>query len=229
MAYIAFLDIKSAFDVVSHASLLRKLYDIGIEGQCWSLIHQLHQGARSSVKCGGAISTSFYIEQGMRQGGLLSTDLFKVYNNPLLCKVSDSGYGAKIGNIRCGAPTVADDTAFMSDSKTELQIMLDMAVDNSKREVYLLQPVKHVVLEAKPSRVKIITDVDLVCTLDGEYMPIVDHTAHIGMYRSATLQTPVAIDSNIQKSRRAMYRLMPAGLHGRNGLDPPVCDPCLQN
>ena len=45
MAYIAFLDIKSAFDIVSHASLLRKLYNIGIEGQCWSLIHQLHHGA----------------------------------------------------------------------------------------------------------------------------------------------------------------------------------------
>ena len=51
-------------------------------------------------------------------------------------------------------------------------------------------------------------------------MPIVDHTTHIGMYRSTTLQDPAPVDSNIQKSRRAMYRLMPAGLHGCNGLDP---------
>ena len=134
-AYVAFLDVKSAFDVVSHSSLLRKLYNIGIDGQCWNLIYQLHQGAKSSVKWCGAVSESFAVEQGVRQGGLLSTDLFKVYNNPLLCKVSDSGYGAMIGNIRCGAPTVVDDTTFMSDSKTVLQIMLDMAVDNSKRGV----------------------------------------------------------------------------------------------
>ena len=36
--YIAFLDVKAAFDVVSHASLLRKLFHIGIEGPEWSLI-----------------------------------------------------------------------------------------------------------------------------------------------------------------------------------------------
>lgn len=59
-----------------------------------------------------------------------------------------------IGNIRCGAPTVADDTTFMSDSKTDLQIMLNMAVDNSKREVFLIQPTKIVVMEAQPSKTK---------------------------------------------------------------------------
>ncbi|MCG7868271.1 MAG: reverse transcriptase family protein, partial [Candidatus Thiodiazotropha taylori] len=40
--YIAFLDVKAAFDVVSHASLLRKLFHIGIDGQEWSLIHSMH-------------------------------------------------------------------------------------------------------------------------------------------------------------------------------------------
>ena len=30
--YFAFLDAKSAFDVVNHDSLLRKLYHIGIDG-----------------------------------------------------------------------------------------------------------------------------------------------------------------------------------------------------
>ena len=121
-AYVAFLDVKSAFDVVSHSSLLRKLYNIGIDGQCWNFIYQLHQGGKSSVKWSGVVSESFAVEQGVRQGGLLSTDLFKVQNNPLLCKVSDSGYGAMIGNIRCGAPTVADDTTFMSDSKQSCRL-----------------------------------------------------------------------------------------------------------
>ena len=45
--YIAFLDVKAAFDVVSHASLLRKLFHIGVEGTEWSLINSLHTGAVS--------------------------------------------------------------------------------------------------------------------------------------------------------------------------------------
>ena len=96
-----------------------------------------------------------------------------------------------------------------------------MAVDNSKREVFLLQPTKSVVMEAQPSKAKTTSNAeDHVWTLDGKEMPIVDHTTHIGVYRSTFLQDPAAIDNNIQKSRRAMYRLMPAGLHGVNGLDP---------
>ena len=32
-AYLAFLDAKAAFDVVSHDNMLRKLFNIGIEGK----------------------------------------------------------------------------------------------------------------------------------------------------------------------------------------------------
>ena len=35
--YFAFLDAKSAFDLVNHDSPLRKLYHIGIDGATWLL------------------------------------------------------------------------------------------------------------------------------------------------------------------------------------------------
>ena len=67
--YVAFLDVKSAFDVVSHDSLLRKLFHIGAEGTNWTLIHSLHQGAESVIKWKGAYSETFEVHQGVRQGG----------------------------------------------------------------------------------------------------------------------------------------------------------------
>jgi hypothetical protein len=36
------------------------------------------------------------IEQGVRQGGTLSADLYKVYVNPLLDILSNSGLGGKL-------------------------------------------------------------------------------------------------------------------------------------
>ena len=48
-AYLAFLDAKSAFDVVSHKSLMHKLFNIGVEGNMWTIINSLHQDARSTV------------------------------------------------------------------------------------------------------------------------------------------------------------------------------------
>lgn len=82
--YIAFLDAKSAFDVVCHTSLMRKLFHIGTEGKTWNLINSLHRNARSMFKWDGMISISSAIQQGVRQGGILSTDMYKVFINKLL-------------------------------------------------------------------------------------------------------------------------------------------------
>ena len=97
-AYIAFLDAKSAFDVVSHQSLMCKLFHIGIEGNLWTLISSLHQDAKSAVKWQGQISEKFRMEQGVRQGGILSTDLYKVSK------------GAKIRNRYNQVPHLTQDT-----------------------------------------------------------------------------------------------------------------------
>ena len=76
--YIAFLDAKSAFDVDSHDSLLRKLFHVGVKGGSWSLIHSLHAEAESVVKWNGAYSEVFKVNQGVQQGGILSMDLYKL-------------------------------------------------------------------------------------------------------------------------------------------------------
>ena len=49
-SFIAFLDAKAAFDVVNHASLMRRLFHIGVEGVTWSLIHSLHRKAQSVIR-----------------------------------------------------------------------------------------------------------------------------------------------------------------------------------
>ena len=65
---------------------MRKLFHIGVDGVDWSLIHSLHESAESVVKWEGAVSETFQVWQGVRQGGILSTDLYKVYGNGLLDK-----------------------------------------------------------------------------------------------------------------------------------------------
>lgn len=220
-AYIAFLDAKSAFDVVSHDSLLRKLFNIGIEGKCWSLINSLHREAISSVKWNGLISRSFRIDQGVRQGGIISTDLYKLYGNKLLCRVDNAGFGASIGGVRCAAPACADDVTMMSDSKEELQRLLYMGYGHSTLEQYVLQPLKSVVLVVEPTKAKLKTsDSNFAWALGGVEMPQVKKTTHMGMMRTGVLSDSLGVESNIQKARRSLYSLMPAGLHGENGLDP---------
>ena len=114
------------------------------------LLQNLYQSAKSYIKWNGQISEEFFIiEQGVRQGGALSADLYKVYINPLLDILSNTGLGGKIGNINCCSPTCADDVALISNIPLELQTIIDIVVDFSKREGYLFQPTKRVVLPVK--------------------------------------------------------------------------------
>ena len=50
----------------------------------WLLINSLHQESLTSAKWQGQLSESYVNEQGVMKGGVLSTDLFKVYDNGLL-------------------------------------------------------------------------------------------------------------------------------------------------
>ena len=98
---IDMLDAKSAFDVVRHTNLIRKLYHYRISTRSILLIDSLYRNATTKIKWKGHISEEFKIEQGDRQGGTLSADLYKIYINQLLDLMQESNLGAKIGNINC--------------------------------------------------------------------------------------------------------------------------------
>jgi hypothetical protein len=57
--------------------------------------------------------------------GLLCADLYKLYINPLLNFLDDSGLGGKIGNINVCAPTCADDVALIAYNPLDIQTMVD--------------------------------------------------------------------------------------------------------
>ena len=100
---------NSAFDVVDHAHMRRRLSHIGVQDKHWSLISSLHKDASSVVKWFWEQSSSFKIHQGVRQGGIVSTDLYKIYQNPLLNRIQHSGLRARVGNVTCNISGCADD------------------------------------------------------------------------------------------------------------------------
>ena len=114
------MDVKSTFDVVVHENLMRKLYHNGVGGLNWLSINSLHQESLTSVKWQGQLSESYVNEQEVRQGGVLSTDLFKVHDNGLLDRVQHFGRGAKIGKIVIEAPACADDPTYLSNDAESL-------------------------------------------------------------------------------------------------------------
>ena len=86
------------------------------------------------------------LRQGVRQGGILSTELYKVYLDGCLTRLAEVKGGFRIGEICCAAPTCADDVAAISNTLGALQSMVSSTIDYSEMELYLIQPVRLVIL-----------------------------------------------------------------------------------
>ena len=128
----------------------------------------------------------------------------------------------RIGPVICVAPTCADDCAVGADTPEVLQSLLDIGVDNSKMERYILQPVKSLILEILNKLRRCSSKSNTTWDLDDVQMPKVDKTMYVGICRSSDTGDS-AVAENIKKARRTMYSLISAELHGENGLDPETC------
>ena len=199
---------------------------MGIDGNNWTMINSLHENATTAVKWLDQVSPVYINHQGVRQGGILSADMYKVYINGLLDRIELSGLGAYIGNINIAAPTCADDIALLSNDPDDIQKMINISKDFSNMEGYKLQETKSVILRIKTSKKD--CDSNFSWTLGNKIMPEIEKTSHMGITRTSANQESNAVNENIQKARRTLYSLMASGLHGENGMDPETALSLLQ-
>ncbi|CAG2207220.1 unnamed protein product [Mytilus edulis] len=81
--------------------------------------------------------------------------------------------------------------------------MINIALDFSKREGYLLQPTKSVIIPVKTCR-KFYEIEDGFWKLNGKNMPIVSNASHIGIQKSDKNSAESTVNENIKKARRAI-------------------------
>ena len=155
---------------------------------------------KTVVKWGNSRSYYFTILQGVRQGGTLSTDQYKRYNNALLDWINDLGISAKIGAIACAAPTCADDAAIAANSREELQILLHMASIYSSMERFQIQPAKSMIIAMNTATPEILLMEDSPWQLGTTKILVVSIASHLGIQHDAhTLGVRPTIEQNIKK------------------------------
>ena len=216
--YLATLDAEKAFDVVWHASLLRKLFIDGIQGDSWLLIKSLHDKAHTQIKWGPSLSEPIEIKQGIRQGAKLSTTLYKRYNNGLFTSLEDMNLGINIGTENITSPTCADDLALLEQQPARLQSLATAVYNHSCKDRFKINGQKSeiVPINIKASQQQkdpkiLLGNAELQCTTQ---------TKHLGIERN-TNNTP-DVSARIKLGRQTTYALMGAGMHGCNGLSPVI-------
>ena len=76
-----YLDIRKAFDSISHQILLDKLHKIGIRGNIHCLLKSYLMSRSQYVICNGAKSEVKFVETGVPQGSILGPLLFILFMN----------------------------------------------------------------------------------------------------------------------------------------------------
>ena len=74
--------------------------------------------------------------QGIRQGGLTSTEIFKIRGNPMLDRIASLPDSMCINSIPLSVPTCADDSCLLSMSMIGIQSSILAAQDDANRERY---------------------------------------------------------------------------------------------
>ena len=78
-----FIDFKSAYDMLWHNGLLRKLKNMGIDGKTFAYISQFLNNRTIQVRVGDQLSATHVLENGTPQGSIISPLLFLIMINDL--------------------------------------------------------------------------------------------------------------------------------------------------
>jgi len=134
--HCAFIDFEKAFDFVQRNSLFFKLINNNINGKFCRIVENMYSDAKSRIVHNNKMSDMFACEIEVRQGENLSPLLFSIYLNDL----QDFLEGLNIKGIDSISRDLenelmiyfkilillyADDTILLSESKDDLQIMLN--------------------------------------------------------------------------------------------------------
>jgi hypothetical protein len=152
--YTCFVDFQKAFDSIPHGALLHKLRNCGVNGNFLKLIRDMYSKTSLCVKTQQQLTTTFPGEVGVRQGDVLSPNIFKIFINDLPnAVITQDSDPPHLKSKPAGCLMYADDLVLLSESKTGLQTSLQnlanycnkwgLTVNTKKTKVMVFGPGKN--------------------------------------------------------------------------------------
>ncbi|EYC27241.1 hypothetical protein Y032_0009g600 [Ancylostoma ceylanicum] len=117
---IVFIDFKSAFDCVHWPALWKSLEAEHVPWKIVRLLQATYNGSSSSVRIKNELSEEFPIKTGVRQGDVISPQLFNIVVDAIMKKVFDGRSGVQYGDNQFLTDLMfADDSAIFAETDTE--------------------------------------------------------------------------------------------------------------
>ena len=202
--HLCFIDYSKAFDKVRHEELFEMLGKLDIDGKDLRVIRNLYWDQTAAVRIEGEHSDFKHIKRGVRQGCVLSPDLFNLYSETILRNLEDTP-GLKVNGENLNNLRYADDTVLMAESEAQLQKLLDIVVKESEAMGLSLNVKKTecMVISKKPINPK--------CNLysKGEQIKQVKKFKYLGFLITSDGKCTSEIKKRIAMSKDAFQKMKP--------------------
>ena len=220
--YALFLDARSAFDRVIREILVRNLYLAGTDDH--RLIYLNHRLSNRETFCdyNKELMGPILDVRGLEQGGISSSDEYKLYNNEQVVFAQISGLGVTLGNRTLSCISLADDAVLLSSSITNLKNLLRLTVNYCKKYDVDLVPEKTKLLDFYPKRKDATYDRDTVSSvhLNGQEIAFSSEALHLGVLRSTESGNMPAILDRLAAHRKQLFSLLPTGMASHHHCNP---------
>ena len=130
--YLCFIDYTKAFDRVRHAEIIDILEGLNIDGKDLRIIRNIYWEQTAAVRVDNQLSEYQPIKRGVRQGCVLSPDLFSIYSEKIMQNIENLPgiciNGNNMNNLR-----YADDTVLIAENEKDLQTLVDVIAKESNK------------------------------------------------------------------------------------------------
>ena len=126
------LDATKAFDSVEYCKLFCLLVSRDLPSACLRLLLNMYANSSTRIAWNGICSTMFLVENGVKQGEIMSPILFCIYLDGLLNLLATAQIGCFIGRVFVGCLAFADDMFYSRPPQVLCQICLESVIHLQK-------------------------------------------------------------------------------------------------
>ena len=206
--YVAFIDLRKAFDSVRRDTLLNMLCSAGISNTFINAVKAIYGKVLSCVRVNGEFTHMFDCPQGLRQGCV-----FSIVINEIATSVANEGkHGIQLlhGLIELFILLFADDLALLSCSPHGLQVQLDC--------VHRLCMELGLEINTEKSKIMVFRKGGFLgryeqWSIDGNELEVVNKYVYLGFTFTTSMRLQESAKQLALKGKRALFDVL--RLHSR--------------
>lgn len=201
--FLCFIDFEKAFDKVQHNKLIEILRTFHLDKNDVQAILKLYWNQKANVRVDGVTTADIEIKRGVRQGCILSPQLFNVYAENIFREaLDDTEEGIKVNGYTLNNSRYADDTLLIADTPQDLETLLKKVSDKCHDHGLKLNETKtkYMVISKTPTN-------NTSIQLNGILIERVDKITYLGCQLNENWDLSKEIIIRIEKARSIFTKM----------------------